>query len=281
MRRLALFVAGLVLVFGAAFAAGRAIGGDGTAHHAASPAESITAGGAGDEHGEEIGGSHGEAARGPGAVDRHDLRLQLDAPTFPAGREAELAFRVLGPAGEPISSFEEKHTKPLHLIVVRRDLTFFEHVHPEPDAQGTWRTRLRLDSPGDYRVIADVTHEKTDLALPADLRVPGEPLSFSTPPREDYDVGRQVRDLKAGEAQTLRFEVEYDGRPIKTEPYLGAAGHLVVMAKEDLEYLHVHPETDELAFEATFSEPGEHALFLEYKHRGRVRVARFEVEVGA
>lgn len=275
MRRLGLFVAGLVLVFGAAFAVGSAVGGGEGERTAAAPAPTPH----GAQHGEEIGGSHGEAARGPGAVDKNDLRLELETTAFPAGRNAELAFRILGPGGDPIRSFEEKHTKQLHLIVVRRDLTFFEHVHPAAGADGTWRTRLRLDSPGDYRVVADVSHEGTDLALPADLKVAGEPLPFSVP-RSEYDVGLETADLRAGRPETLRFTVKRGGEPVVTESYLGAAGHLVAMAEEDLEYLHVHPETGELAFEATFSKAGRHVLFLQFQERGVVRLQRFEVEVG-
>jgi hypothetical protein len=39
--------------------------------------------------------------------------------------------------------------------VVRRDLTGFQHVHPERDAGGRWSVPLTLAAPGPYKVFAD------------------------------------------------------------------------------------------------------------------------------
>ena len=47
----------------------------------------------------------------------------------------------------------------MHLIVVRRDLTGFQHLHPEMAADGTWSTRVRLADAGSYRVFADFAHD--------------------------------------------------------------------------------------------------------------------------
>ena len=41
-----------------------------------------------------------------------------------------LAFTVIGPDGQPVTAYDEQHERDLHLIVVRRDLTGFQHVHP-------------------------------------------------------------------------------------------------------------------------------------------------------
>ena len=43
----------------------------------------------------------------------------------------------------------------MHLIVVRRDGTGFQHLHPELGADGTWRAPIALDDAGAYRVFAD------------------------------------------------------------------------------------------------------------------------------
>ena len=49
------------------------------------------------------------------------------------------------------------HDKPLHLIVVRRDLSGFQHLHPTMAPDGTWGIDLTLAEPGIYRMIADFT----------------------------------------------------------------------------------------------------------------------------
>ena len=47
------------------------------------------------------------------------------------------------------------HEKDLHLIVVRRDLAGFQHVHPMRAADGTWSVPLDLRRAGTWRVFAD------------------------------------------------------------------------------------------------------------------------------
>ena len=218
----------------------------------------------------EIGGSHGEAARGPGASDRHDLKLELETADLEAGRTGQIAFKILGPGGDPVTRFDVEHTKQVHLIVVSKDLERFHHVHPRADGD-TWRASIRPKAPGDYRVIADVQHEGRKLALSGDVTIGGSQRAVGQPAEEARFV---EQDLQAGQPVTLEFEA-----PGRTQPYLGAAGHLVVMSERELEYLHVHPQQDELAFSASFPEPGRYVMFLEYRREGAVRLSRFPVTV--
>ena len=69
--------------------------------------------------------------------------------------------------------FEVEHEQRMHLIVVRRDGTGFQHLHPELGADGAWRTPLTLPEPGAYRVFADFKHDGTADTLAADLTVDG------------------------------------------------------------------------------------------------------------
>ncbi len=279
MRRLALAVAAAAALGGLAACGGEEEAhGPGEAEHTAEQPGTTTPkvadeGAHGEEggHGEEIGGSHGEANRGPGAVDTHDLKLELNPSALQAGQTGEIGFKILDPGGDPITKFEEEHTKQLHLIVVSKDLRHFEHVHPEVTGHGTWRTPLRLDAPGEYRVIADVKHEGRSLALTGDLEVAGDPLASGKPAQE---AELKPQDLEAGRRATLEFDA-----PGNRQPYLGAAGHLVILSEGDLEYLHVHPHEDDLAFEASFPKAGRYVLFLEYRRAGKVRLSRFEVDV--
>ncbi len=81
----------------------------------------------------------------------------------------------------------------------------------------------------------------------------------------------------------LSFTVEVDGKVVQTEPYLGAAGHLVAVRNGDLAYLHVHPHdggtTSAVVFTAEFPSAGTYRLFFDYSHDGTVRTASFTVDV--
>jgi hypothetical protein len=82
----------------------------------------------------------------------------------------------------------------------------------------------------------------------------------------------------------LTFRVALGGTAVHTDPYLGAAGHLVAIRVGDLAYLHVHPhEADDGAdvrFTAEFPTAGTYRLFFDFSYGGTVRTASFTVDVG-
>ena len=86
---------------------------------------------------------------------------------------------------------------------------------------------------------------------------------------------------RAGREAELRFTVSRDGKTVRTEPYLGAGGHLVALREGDLAYLHVHPEEhgEAVGFMTEFPSEGRYRLYLQFKHEGRVHTAEFTQEV--
>ena len=217
------------------------------------------------------------------AVAENGLRLQIDTPEPRAGT---VRFRILDEAGEAVRHFDVEHTKRMHVIVVRRDLTGFQHLHPTQAADGSWSAPLAHTEPGSYRLFADFSRGGEATTLAGDLRVDGpadlkplaEPASIATA-AGGYEVELDAQDVRAGREADLRFTITRDGRPVRTEPYLGAGGHLVALREGDLAYLHVHP-TDGVGFEATFPTEGRYRLFLQFQHEGRVRTAAFTLEIG-
>ncbi len=174
----------------------------------------------------------------------------------------------------------------MHLIVVRRDLTGFQHLHPRQQADGTWEVPLRLDDAGSYRVFADFARDGESHTLASDLRVDGAadlrdlpaPASLA---RSDggYDVRLEAGAARAGQGSELRFSITRGGEPVQVEEYLGAGGHLVALREGDLAFLHVHPEDDGVRFAATFPTEGRYRLFLQFQHEGRVQTVAFTQEV--
>jgi hypothetical protein len=286
-RQLAAFAAALAALFGVGLLAGTIAGpearGDEAAARPAHGADMPAGGGgmAADEHSAD-GDEHSAAAEGavalPGLASVQDgLRLVLARDAMPLGRGARLALRILGPDGRAVTDFDVEHTKRLHLIVVRRDLTGFRHLHPAMGSDGTWRTRLRLDSAGSYRVFADFSTGGTKRTLGGDLSVPGDFRPHAIPAHADRATVGGYEVTRTGG----RFEVRRDGRPVDVEPYLGARGHLVVLRAGDLAYLHVHPleaHGREIPFAVEYPSPGRYRLFLQFKHDGRVHTAAFTSE---
>ena len=286
--RIAAFAATVAVLSGGAAVAGGAIDPKGT------DAEPATA------HGHEPaathgGGSHGEEAnmstktsddvRGL-AVAADGQRLVVDTPELQRGRDERLSYRIVDARGKTVRDYDVAHEKRMHLILVRRDLTGFQHLHPEQRPDGSWVTTARLDDAGSYRVFADYATGGESRTLAYDLRVDGNADLADLPAQASTartDSGYDVR--LDGEGDELRFTVTRAGQTVHVEPYLGADGHLVALREGDLAFLHVHPveaegHDDSIRFGAEFPTAGRYRLFLQFKHEGQVHTAAFTKEVG-
>ncbi|MBO4210695.1 hypothetical protein, partial [Micromonospora echinofusca] len=285
--RLGGFALGLVAVFGAAWGVGQVAG------PAVPPA--IETSHDGDAGGHDTGG-HDESTGDqlPGGLLVSDHGYTLVPTAAPAG---QFAFRVTGPDGRPVTGYDVQHDKRMHLIVARRDLSGFRHVHPEMDRDGTWRVTSPLGEPGTWRAFADFKPTGAEaLTLGVDLAVPGTftPEPLPAPTRTTTVDGYTVTlagELTPGTASRLTLTVDRNGTPVTDlAPYLGAYGHLVALRQGDLAYLHVHPEGvpgdgktpagPQITFFAEVPSAGTYRLYLDFQHAGQVRTAEFTAVAG-
>ncbi|MFN0088795.1 MAG: hypothetical protein ACKVWR_00775 [Acidimicrobiales bacterium] len=274
--RLALFVAAVAGLGAAAFGAARALDGpSGEADRSATTA----------------------AGTGPGCAAYRDappaaaltfrqgpVRLEPLTGPVPAGAAAPYRFRL---EGLPSSLETTPGEPPLHLIVIRRDLAHFQHLHPEPAADGAWATPLTLPEPGVYRVITDFAVCGRRAALGVDLAAPG-PFSPAPPPPSPIRAPAGYEAALTVDGSALRFRLAYEGQPVTDlEPYLGHQAHLVALREADLAYVHAHPKEQDgneasgpgVELDVAFPTADPYRLFLEVSHRGRVPV--FEVRLEA
>jgi hypothetical protein len=280
--RLGGYGAALVVAFAAAFALGGATDPVGSRGHTAEAAH-------GASHASHASPASPADAALPGlAVSSRGYTLVPATNVARAGTAVPYAFRITGPDGHPVTDFTRKHTEDLHLIVVRRDLTAFQHVHPVRGAAGTWTVPLDLSRPGTYRVLADSAPGTlgepvtlgTDLAVAGTFTPAPLPAAARLSSVDGYTVRLDGTPL-AGRETELAFTVERGGHPVTDlQPYLGAAGHLVSLRAGDLAYLHTHAVGDDLGFATTFPTAGTYRLFLDFRHGDRVRTAAFTVQVG-
>ncbi|BCJ52456.1 hypothetical protein Asp14428_39310 [Actinoplanes sp. NBRC 14428] len=238
----------------------------------------------------QVAGS-GAAAQAVGglAVTAGNLTLQPVTSSFTAGRAQQLKFRITAAGGAPVTTYAIVHDKPLHLIVVRRDLTGFQHLHPAMAPDGTWGIDLTLAQPGSYRAIADFTAvvggQQTPATLGVDLTVAGNytPVGLPAPVPQATTDGFGVQYAgtpQTGTTQPILMTVRGpDGKPAALEPYLGAYGHLVVLREGDVGYVHVHPEAQPVDGAVKFwlaaPGPGRYRMFFDFQVAGKVHTAAF------
>ncbi|MEU8614031.1 hypothetical protein AB0C29_39195 [Actinoplanes sp. NPDC048791] len=290
--KLGSFALGLAVVFSAALGLGNLAG----------PADSATT--TTTAHSD---GGHDSAAAAAGPDDHVPAGLQITqdgyqlqplSPALAVGQPQPFAFRIAGPDGAPVTSYTTSHDKDLHLIVVRRDLSGFQHVHPALAADGTWSIPLAVTAAGQYRVFADFrpAGHAEGLTLGADVPAPGDyrprplPAASRTATVDGYTVTLEG-DLVPGASSKLTLSIAKDGAPVTDlQPYLGAYGHLVALRAGDLAYLHVHPDGapgdgkttagPQVTFYAEVPSSGSYRLYLDFQHAGKVRTAEFTATAG-
>ncbi|MFI7709265.1 hypothetical protein [Nonomuraea sp. NPDC049480] len=291
------YVLGLIVVFGGALGVGRLVGPTETPeevmdHPAVALAKELAEGGGGEHgggHGDAHGGGTGETKSDtPGGLQVSQNGYTLNPLTTPVtGQPMDFRFTVIGPDVKPVTDYQVEHDKKMHFIVVSRDLTSFQHVHPEMTPDGTWSVKLTLPKAGTYRAFADfVPTGGEKLTLGADLQAAGdfqpEPLPHAsrTAMVDDYTVNL-AGNLVPGQSSKLTLTINKNGEPVTDlQPYLGAYGHLVALRDGDLAYLHVHPEDSkkagpEIVFYAEVPSGGNYRLFLDFQHGDKVRTASF------
>lgn len=291
--RLGLYGAGLVIVFGAAFAGAGILVPDASVaawthradHGAMGTPESPTT-------------TTQEAQVNGTSISQSGFTLAPVQAPHGVGEDGTLSFQILDRAGTPVTEFATAHGKELHLIVVRSDGAAYRHVHPALNpSTGTWSLPWTWQDAGSYRAFADFTVGDTKATLSRTIEVGG---AFAPAPRtatvteaqvDGFDVTVQG-GLVAGTGSELTVEVSRSGASVTSlEPYLGAFGHLVALRDGDLAYLHVHAHGDEpkpgdtsgpaVTFTAEAPTAGRYLLYLDFQVDGKVHTAEFVLDATA
>ncbi|MET8091959.1 copper resistance protein CopC [Micromonospora sp. NPDC005220] len=306
---LALFVGALVLALLGGFGLARISGNEGPAANTArqpagGPTDSGPAVSAADGHQHPAGtgphthrgdGGTGETLATGTTVSAGGYTLQPLERTQTPGVRADYRFRIVGTDRQPATRFAVVHDKPLHMIVVGRDLTGYQHLHPTMASDGTWSVPLTLARPGGYRVYADFSvtaanGAQVPLVLGVDHTVPGAHTPAVLPPAQSpatagpYSVS-MTGTPTVGVTAPMQFQVQRaePATPVGLERYLGAYGHLVVVREGDLGYVHVHPEQElvdgTVQFWLTAPSSGRYRAFFDFQVEGTVHTAEYTINV--
>ena len=238
---------------------------------------------------------------------------------------------------EQLNKIIPDHGHLMHLFLVRMpEMDDFYHLHPDEAAAGTFTHALPGVAGGSYAVFADIVRESgfpdtmtAKIDLPAGDK--GVPLtgddsstvapkistvqtSVTTVPLGADEHVEWVLDAKTLQAQKptlLRFRVtDKNGAPATDlQPYMGMAGHLVILRRDLSVFAHIHPAGSvpmaallllqkpdgaggdamagmhpqavpaEITFPYGFPQPGEYRLFLQLKRAGQVETAVFDAHV--
>jgi hypothetical protein len=228
-----------------------------------------------------------------------------------AGQPVTISFtpKVIGNDSEAVA-LDLQHEKKIHLIVVSDDLSYFEHIHPDYQADGSYQIKVlgkgqnysngpgknetKFEAGGDYFLFADYkptggAHqvEKVPVKVAGTAKAPAR---FTTDKLSgtsgNYSVTLNATGgkLVTGTQLHIAGTVLKDGKEIDAttlENYLGAKAHMVVISMDEKEYLHVHPDVVNGKFDlnTTFKKPGIYRGWIQFQSEGKVHTIDFTMNV--
>jgi hypothetical protein len=135
---------------------------------------------------------------------------------------------------------ETVHERPVHMVIVSKDLGFFDHVHPSASPGDLFSVCYSFPRGGEYWVYADysvpgagprvarfsvsVSGSRAEARLQGGS--PAPPVRFRAP-------------LQIEANRDLEFGFELSERDL--EPWLGAWAHIMIVSRDGSEFIHAHP----------------------------------------
>lgn len=175
-----------------------------------------------------------------------------------AGEQTELSFTVKNDKGEIVKDLPIVHEKPMHLLVVSDDLAEYYHIHPDPQADGSYKVPFTFTNGGNFKLYADFTPKDSPQVVENFmLKVSGnERAKVELKADEKFEktvdglkfVMKPDADLVAGKELMLNFSVfdEKTNKPVTDlEKYLGEYAHFVIISQDLQKFVHAHPMSKE------------------------------------
>lgn len=227
----------------------------------------------------------------------------------------------------------DDHGKLVHLFMVdQAGRSTFAHLHPTTTDTVRFSAQLPPLPAGTYAIFADVVHSSgftqtltSTVTLSADvgktsrMRATGDeswaiartPDSVRSPLLDGASLTwlRSSRGIVSGAEAGLRFVLTRQvGDTLAIEPYLGMAGHAVVIKDDRKVFIHLHPlgtislaaqarlsgapvhttmihktavASDTLYFPYAFPQPGKYTVWVQIKRGGQVQTASFLADVAS
>ncbi len=241
---------------------------------------------------------------------KFSVELQTQPQNITAGEEVLLHLSVMDADQHMVNRLENTHEKPLHLIIVSKDLQEFYHLHPYQLEDGSFMIKHIFPYGGVFRLYADFTPvenqrtvQKLELSVDGNRREEIELTVDAETTKEvnGLDVKLNSGHLVAGKDSQLKVKIidRLIHEPVTDlQIYLGTLAHIVIISKDSGEFLHVHSEghfTDAAAHRhymissseglgsiithTVFPTSGLYKIWIQFKRRDEVHIVPFVLKV--
>lgn len=230
---------------------------------------------------------------GEASMAKFEINLISTPDIIESGKPVSLAFtpRIAGNATTQVP-LDEVHDHKIHVIVVSKDLGWYQHIHPEYQADGSYTIQQTFPWGGEYIVFSDFqpTGEGNQVHR-SEIVVNGNSKSkevFSVESLTDETNGYTVTLKSEGgkfltnNLNHLGVDITEGGKEVTDlEPVMGALGHMVIISADGQNYLHVHPEVvdGKLDLHTQFEKTGFHRAFFQFQTNGKLHTSYFTLDV--
>lgn len=238
----------------------------------------------------------------PGAAQAHVhsseaiAHFSVAADRYIPNEEATITLLIQDKWNRPIDAFDLMHEKLMHLIVVSKDLSYFDHLHPEYVGKGQFEVKTKFPAAGYYQLIADFTPQGMGETVQTHWVTINGKEPKQTVLQPDTTLSKKIGDkevtlsfdhLMAGMGLDMIFTIKNaeTKQPITDlQPYLGSLGHVVAISADAKEYVHVHPNDQkgsgpEARFAILFPKSGIYKIWGQFQHQNEVFIVPFTVKV--
>ncbi len=239
----------------------------------------------------------------------YEIEVVSSVNNIKPNQQVEIVYKIKDNQGNIVKDFEVMNEKIMHFIIIRKDLQYFQHIHPEFDkTTGEFSIAVTFAADGEYRMFADFMPSTSRMEMESDSeRLPvtvykdvnvGNLENYKLKPLGSTDHtktfnGYTITIIPSSEPLLSQkdfgftFEIKKDGKLVTNlEKYLGALGHTVVIREGDLQFIHAHPtqnpdaqQIGKVTFMITFPKAGNYKLFSQFQHEGKIITSDFLVNV--
>lgn len=227
------------------------------------------------------------------APSAYEMRLTTMPEAPEAGKPTKLVFFPKLLSNDSVQvPLDVVHEEKVHVIVVSKDLAWYDHIHPDYQADGSYTIEETFPAGGEYIVFADYHPsgagnqvQRHEIAVTG---VSKNAESFTTQSltteTDGYTVSLKPMDGKLITNNLIHMGVEITekGTPVTNlENIMGTKGHLVIISGDGQKYLHVHPdEVDgKLDLHTQFDQPGIYRAYFQFKTKGKEHTSYFTLDV--
>ena len=194
------------------------------------------------------------ASPAPVASPSYDVRVRTPQP-LRARTPVRLLLSIVSSNGVA-PSLESTYNASLHVIIVSRDLRWYEHIHSDTQPASDIPFNVTFPADGEYVLFAyfrpafaEVQSDRVPLRVGRSRTVQQQPLHTTALVREirgyRVEMTANPQPLRANVWESFTFRMGRSGTPVANLGSEGALGHLAIVSEDARDFVFAHSTVEE------------------------------------